>query len=284
VSATTAVAPDPVPPVLGRSGVAADVAPDVAPVDRASRPVWEGVRDITPMVIGVIPFALAIGAAVGSSSLTRGEGVLSGPVILAGAAQLSVVQMLDAGAAPLVIVLSALMINARLLLYSASLAPWFRDEPLRHRLLLALPVIDQLHFTCTPRFERGDLDERGRRAYYVGAAVWLAGAWFGTQAVAIVVGANVPDAVGLDVAAPLALVGLLAKSTVDGRSVVAAIVAAAVATAAVVLPFHSAVLVGALVGIAAGVRYDDRWGAAEPAGPATATAGAVGQEPTGGPS
>jgi predicted branched-subunit amino acid permease len=233
------------------------------------------------MVIGVIPFALAIGAAVGASSLTRGEGVLSGPVILAGAAQLSVVQMLDAGAAPLVIVLSALMINARLLLYSASLAPWFRDEPLRHRLLLALPVIDQLHFTCTPRFERGDLDERGRRAYYVGAATWLAGAWFAAQAAAIVVGANVPDAVGLDVAAPLALVGLLAKSTVDRRSVLAAIVAAAVTTVAVVLPFHSAVLVGTLAGIAAGVRSDHRRDGADRAGRATGPAGAAAPEPTG---
>lgn len=279
MSATTAVAPDP----LRRATLTPDGAPDVVDVDRVGRvrrPAWEGARDITPMVIGVIPFALAIGAAVGSSSLTRGEGVLSGPVILAGAAQLSVVQMLDAGAAPLVIVLSALMINARLLLYSASLAPWFRGEPLGRRLLLALPVIDQLHFTCTPRFERGDLDERERRAYYVGAAAWLAGAWCVAQAAAIVVGASVPDAVGLDVAAPLALVGLLAKSAVDGRSAVAAIVAAAVTTAAVVLPFHSAVLVGALVGIVAGVRYEARRGTGDPAGPATGL-DAAGQERTG---
>ena len=146
----------------------------------------DGARDITPMVIGVIPFALAVGAAIGTSDLSTAEGLASGPIILAGSAQLATVQMLDAGAAPAIIVLSALVINARLLLYGASLAPWFADRPLRTRLLLAVPVIDQMHFTCSPRFERGDLDEPGRVAYYTGAALWLCGAWIGVQAAAIV--------------------------------------------------------------------------------------------------
>lgn len=63
----------------------------------------EGARDMTPMVIGVLPFAVAIGAAVGASSLARTDGLLSGPAILAGSAQLTSVEMLDAGTAPLVI-------------------------------------------------------------------------------------------------------------------------------------------------------------------------------------
>jgi predicted branched-subunit amino acid permease len=236
----------------------------VAPLERTTSSSWrvarEGARDITPMVIGVLPFALAIGAAIGASSLGTGAGLVSGPAILAGAAQLTVVQMLDDGAAPLVIVLSALMINARILLYSASLAPWFRGESLRRRLLLALPVIDQLQFTCVPRFEQGDLDARGRRAYYVGAAAWLATAFVVTQAAAVLAGAEVPDAVHLEVAAPLALAGLLAKSTVGARAAVAAAVAALVTVIGVVLPFRSAVLVAALAGIAAGIAFDARRG------------------------
>ena len=226
----------------------------------------EGVRDITPMVIGVIPFGLAVGAAIGASDLSAAQGLVSGPTILAGAAQLTTVQMLDGGAAPLVIVLSALMINARILLYSASMAPWFRGGSLGQRLLLALPVIDQLHFTCVPRFENGDLDRRGRIAYYVGAAAWLVTAWITSQAAAILVGARVPESVGLHVAAPLALAGLLAKSLVDRRSIVAAAVAGFLVVAGAGLPFRSAVLVAALGGIGAGIIWDRRRGDdAEPA-------------------
>jgi len=219
---------------------------------RASALVLEGVRDITPMVLGVVPFALAIGAAIGSSSIPSAAGVASGPAILAGSAQLTTVQMLDAGVAPVVIIASALMINARILLYSASMAPWFREEPLRRRLLLAVPVIDQLHFTCIPRFERGDLDQRGRRLYYAGAAGWLVGAWVMAQALAVAVGARLPDAAGLRVAAPLAMAGLLARTLPDRRSVTAAASAAVLAVVGVGLPLHSTVLVAAVGGMLAG--------------------------------
>jgi branched chain amino acid efflux pump len=228
------------------------VRPNPAEVAGNRRAFADGVREVTPMVIGVIPFGLAIGAVIGTSSVGTAAGMASAPLVLAGAAQLTTIQMLDAGAAPIVIVLSALMINARLVLYSASIAGWFRDEPLGRRLALAIPVIDQLHFTCIPRFERCDLDRSGRRAYYIGAAMWLVSAWTASQWLAMLVGARVPDGVGLDVAAPLALAGLLAKSTVDRRSTVAAVGAAALVVLAVGLPFHSVLLVAALGGIAAG--------------------------------
>jgi predicted branched-subunit amino acid permease len=212
----------------------------------------EGVRDIVPMVLGVIPFALAIGAMIGTSSLSTAQGLFSGAGILAGAAQLTTIEMIEAGAAPVMIILSALMINARILLYSTALAPWFREERLGRRLLLAIPVIDQLHFTCTPRFERGDLDGRARQAYLAGAAAFLVGAWAGTQAIAIVAGARLPEWVGLQAAAPLALAGLMAKS-VNGRpAVVAALVAAVVVVVGADLPLHSAVLAAAVAGMCAG--------------------------------
>ncbi len=229
-----------------------DSASPAAVAGDTRRFMREGARDITPMVIGVIPFGLAIGAAVTTSSLSTAQGVASAPVILAGAAQLSTVQMIDAGVAPAMIVLSALLINARILLYSASIAPWFRGESMRRRLLLAVPVIDQMHFTCVPRFERGDLDARQRRAYYAGAATWLLAAWIGSQAVAITVGATLPDSVGLHVAAPLALAGLLAKSIATPAAATAAGCAVLVVTIGTGLPFHSAVLAATLAGITVG--------------------------------
>ena len=213
---------------------------------------FEGVRDITPMVMGIVPFGLAIGAAIGASSLTSAEGLFSGPVILAGAAQLATIQMLDGGTTPVVVILSAVSINARILLYSASLARWFADRPLWQRLLLALPVIDQMHFTCAPRFERGDLDRSGRAAYYVGAAAWLVLAWVASQIAALLVGAGAPQALRLDLAAPLAMVGLLAKSATGRTPVVAAVTAGLVATVGVGLPLHGSVLVATLAGMLAG--------------------------------
>ncbi len=213
----------------------------------------EGLRDITPMVVGVAPFGLAIGAAIATTSLSTGQGIFSGAAILAGASQLTVVTMLNDGVAPLVIVLSALIINARIVLYSASLAPWFRDEPLRRRLILAIPVIDQMYFTCLPRFQRHDLDRAERQAYYLAAGAFLIAGFLSTQTVAMVAGAKLPAWTGIGVMAPLALGGLLAKSVTDGRAIRAAAAAGIVAVVGAGLPFQSGILVAIAIGVTAGM-------------------------------
>lgn len=232
-----------------------------APGDRAPSlrtAAMEGARDITPMMLSVVPFALTIGAVLASSSIGTVEALVSGPLTLAGAAQLTAVQMLEDGVAPFVIIVSALLINARIILYSTAMAPWFRDESLARRLLLAIPLIDQLYFTCSARFERCDLDRRQRQAYYAGGAALLVTGWVAAQSVAIVAGARVPDGVGLDIGAPLALAGLLAKSTADRPSRVAAASAAVLVVGCVVLPFHSGVLVSTLVAMVIGTSVARR--------------------------
>jgi predicted branched-subunit amino acid permease len=215
--------------------------------------VAAGARDMTPMVIGVVPFGLAIGAMIGSSGIDPWAAAASAPLILAGAAQLTTLQMLEAGSNPVVIVASALLINLRIVLYSASLAPWFAGVRLRTRLLLSTSVIDQTHFVAVPRFEQGDLDRCGRVAYYAGASAWLVSAWLASQFVAMAVGAELPESARLDMAAPLALVGLLAKSVGTRSSALAASVGVAVATVGAGLPLHSATLVATVTGIAVAV-------------------------------
>jgi predicted branched-subunit amino acid permease len=233
---------------------------------RSSAILLEGARDMTPMVLGIVPFGIALGTTIAASSLDPWTGLASAPVILAGAAQLATVKMLDAGAAPAVIIVSALLINLRILLYSTSLAPWFADAPLRRRLLLAIPVIDQTHFLCVPRFQRGDLDLRGRTAYYAGAGGGLIVGWLGSQTVAALLGASLPAAARLDMAAPLALVGLLAKSISSRSAAAAATLAIAVTAAGVRLPVRSSTLVATVVAIAVVVGLE-RLGRAGPHDP-----------------
>lgn len=219
---------------------------------------WAGVRDMTPMVIGVIPFGLAIGATVAATTIDPWAALASAPAILAGAAQLTTIRMLEEGSNPFVIVASALLVNLRILLYSASLAPWFRGVRLRTRLLLAGSVIDQTHLVCVRRFERGDLDRRGRVAYYAGASTWLLAAWIGSQTVAVVIGAELPAAARLDMAAPFALLGLLAKSLDTRPAAVAAVTGALTVSVGAGLPFQSATLVATLAGLAIAVLLEGR--------------------------
>jgi predicted branched-subunit amino acid permease len=169
--------------------------------------------------------------------------------------------MLDTGTAPLVIVLSALLINTRLIAYGAGLAPWFATLSRRRRLLLAAPLLDQLYLAVAPRFERGDLDERGRQAYYAGAAIVTVFGWSAAQLVGVFAGAAVPDTVGLEVAAPVTFAGLLARATVSRASLTVAVAALAVGAAAGGLPYRSGPLAAAAVGVGVGcVAFPPRRG------------------------
>lgn len=229
--------------------------------DGATRPLrlsLAGARDITPMVIGVLPLGLAIGAATSTSSIPTWAGWAAGPLIFGGAAQLMAVRLLDAGAAPLVIIFSALLVNARVVMYSAAIAPWFRTASLRQRLLVAAPLIDPLYLTCAARYEHGDLDQRGRLAYYAGAAVLLLASWMGIQAVAIAIGESIPEAAGVHVAAPLAFAGMLAKATVGRPAIAAAGSAGLVAVVAAGMPYQSGITLAVVAGIIVGWIADER--------------------------
>lgn len=230
------------------------------PIDGAAPRRWrhslDGARDITPMVIGVLPLGLAIGVAISTSSIPALAGWAAGPLIFGGAAQLMAVQLLDAGAAPAVIIVSALLVNSRIVMYSAAIAPWFRTATLRQRLLVAAPLIDPLYLTCAARYERADLDQRGRLAYYAGAAVLLLASWMAIQAVAIAIGDSIPDAAGLHVAAPLAFAGMLAKATVARPAIAAASVAGLVAVTAAGMPYQSGITLAVVAGIGAGCVAD----------------------------
>jgi predicted branched-subunit amino acid permease len=239
------------------TGASADETPTVRSLALA------GARDMGPMALGLVPFGVAIGGTIASSSIGLWPALASGPIILAGAAHLATLQMLDAGVAPVVIVVSALLINLRIVLYSATLAPWFAGVPRRRRLGLAATITDQLYLLCIERFPRGDLDVRGRTAYYTGAAGCLVSIWLGAQYTAAVLGAELPAAVHLDMAAPLALTGLLARSAKTGSARVAAAAAIVVVAAGARLPLGSSILIATLGGILAaavaeGVRGVDR--------------------------
>ena len=91
--------------------------------DRSSSPRLDAVRDVTPIVLAYLPFGLALGATLAATRVSPSIAWSSSPLLFGGAAQLVSVQLLDTGANVIVVVLAALVVNARMLLYSAALAP-----------------------------------------------------------------------------------------------------------------------------------------------------------------
>ena len=165
--------------------------------------IGRAVRDALPVVLAYAPFGLALGATLSATHLPSWIAWSSSPLLFGGAAQLLAVQMLDAGAGAVLVVLGALVVNARMLLYSAALAPHTAGWPARWRWLGAYLLADPVYALAITRFTGAHADgprERLRYFFTVGLVLWPA--WLGLTGAGVLLGGVLPTSLRLDLAAP----------------------------------------------------------------------------------
>jgi predicted branched-subunit amino acid permease len=165
---------------------------------------------------------------------------------------LAATQLLAGGTPLAVVLLTALFINLRFMMYSASLRPHLASLTPPWRLAAGYLLADNAYGLCMTRFsEQPQL--AGKAGYYFGAAlpVWLT--WQATVAAGIVVGAGLPAHWRLDFAAPLAFIALTVPLLRDRAMTAAALAAAVTAVAAWNLPMRLGIALAALVGLAIGM-------------------------------
>ena len=237
-----------------------------------------GVRDVLPALPANVPFGVIAGVATVAVGVEPGQAVAFAGLLFAGAAQVAAVELLDQNAPVAVVVLTALVVNLRYLMYSASLATYLEDLSTRWKLLVAYFLLDVTYALSVARFEgRGEPNSNANpdsnagsnsnarpsstptgdgRWYYLGTAVPLWVTWVGSSIVGITFGARVPESWQLDFAIPLLFMGLLFPALDGTPSYVAGGVAGVLAVAGFGLPFDAGILVAALGGIVAGVVAD----------------------------
>jgi 4-azaleucine resistance transporter AzlC len=213
-----------------------------------------GVRDVVPMLVGVTPFAVVSGIAAVEAGLDVSQAVGLSVIVFAGASQLAALELLGQDTPIGIVVVTAVVINLRMLMYSASIAPYLRDVSARVRAGLAYVLTDQAYALSLTAF-RSDRPV-DRTAYYLGVAVALWAVWQVATVGGIVLGSGVPDAWGLEFAVPLIFLALLVPAIEDRQTGLAAVVGGAVAVAGTGLPLNLGLLVGASGGIAAGLGAD----------------------------
>ena len=215
-----------------------------------------GIRVSGPILLGIIPFALVAGISAANAGMTIIEAVGMSVFVFAGASQLAAIDLIDSNAPFVVVVATAVIINVRMLMYSASIAPYFQAFSTRVRALLAYVLTDQAYAMSVAEYER--TPDRNRLWYYTGIGFTLWIVWQLGTFVGAVVGAGVPEALGLEFALPLVFLALLVPAMKDRGTTTAAIVAGAVGLGAAVagVPLSLDLPIAAVSGILAGVTVD----------------------------
>ncbi|MDX1622053.1 MAG: AzlC family ABC transporter permease [Nitriliruptorales bacterium] len=209
----------------------------------------DALRDILPVTVSVVPFALIIGVTIArAGSLANWIGLFSGFGYYSGSAQLASVTLVAAGSTIPLVVGTTAIINARLLMYGAALQPHFQHQPAWFRWLGPHYLVDQTYALATARPELGDDPERFRR-YWVSMGAVLGGGWMLAMTTGVLAGPVLPRIEAFDFAVPAVFIGLLVPRLREKAARRPALLAAVAAVIASPLPHGLGLLVGALAGL-----------------------------------
>lgn len=217
----------------------------------------DGVRDVAPILLSVAPFGLIFGVTAAAADVPTLAAWASSFIIFAGASQIAIVEILDGGGAPAVALATAIIINARLLMYSADMGRYTVATPLRAKLSVAYLLTDQAYLVTSHRYP-DPATAPSVLPFYFGAGLSLWITWQTTTTLGMALGASVPSSWSLEFAIPLTFMALLVLAIRDKPGLVAAAVGGTVAVAAFALPYQLGLLAGAVAGVVAGM-VSERW-------------------------
>ena len=207
-----------------------------------------GVSDVLPVVVSVVPFAVVIGVAIARTAEIGGVlGVLASAGYYSGSAELASIGLVADGAGVIAVLGTTALVNARLLVYGASLQPRFRDQPGWFRWLAPHFVIDQTYAIATSRDDLGSPERF--RAYWLAAGGTLGLGWLAAITAGIVLGPVLPDLPAMGFAVPAVFLALLVPQLRTAAARRPAAVAAVVAVAASWMPHGFGLLVGVIAGL-----------------------------------
>lgn len=215
-----------------------------------------GARAIAPILLGIIPFSIITGIAAINAGIPPLEAIGMSLIIYAGAAQLAAIELVGRTAPITVIVLTAVIINLRYIMYSASLAPHFQRFSMPTKWLGAYVLTEQAYAVFIAEFQASTPSERSRKWFYLGAAISSWVVWQVGTIIGVVLGGTVPAGLSFGFAVPLTFMALLFSILDDWPTEVVALVAGGAGVLFAPLPYNLGLVTAAVVGIVVGVSID----------------------------
>lgn len=150
------------------------------PVQSPKSQYLQGVKDAAPVILGVVPVALAYAILADQAGWNAVETISMSLFVLAGSSQIMAVGMYAYGASPITIILATFILNLRHLIMSTCVLNQIRKSPVGLKLLAAYGVTDETFALFTTA------DEEKRTIFYFFGLItsvcspWIIGTIVGT--------------------------------------------------------------------------------------------------------
>lgn len=218
-----------------------------------------GVLQSLPFLLVIFPFGILFGVVATDAGLDLAQVIGFSLLVLAGASQFTAVQLLADHAPVVIIFISALVVNLRMAMYSASIAPWIGEASPRQRGLVAYLLIDQTYALSYQEYEKHPaLRVDQRLAYFFGTALVCCFPWIIATIVGATVGQAIPESWALDFAIPITFIAMIAPMLRTPAHRAATFVAIVASLIFAGLPSGLGLLVAAPLGMAAGAWVEIR--------------------------
>ena len=173
-----------------------------------SKNFFKGFADVTPLLLPVVPFGIifgAIGIELGFGPyLTYATSI----IIFSGASQIVILQLLSAGASPLIAITSSSVVSTRHLLYGAVVSQHLSHLSMYWKVGLSYLLTDLAFWVSNVYFKNNSENKFKHYDLVVsGLSLWFI--WQATTIIGIILGSIVPDELGLTFTIPLTFLALL---------------------------------------------------------------------------
>ncbi len=218
---------------------------------------WQGFRDGTPFIFVAVPFGTLFGVFATEAGLNIVQTMAFTSTVFAGAAQFAALQLLQDGTPTAIILISALAVNLRMAMYSASLTPYLGAAPLWQRAFAAYLTVDQSYACSIVQFEKEPrMTVAQRMAYFVGSVTPITPLWILATYLGAVLGTRIPESWALDFALPITFLAMIGPMMRTPAHVVAALVAIIVSLLCAGVPYNLGLLVAGCAGMMAGAQAE----------------------------
>ena len=188
----------------------------------------KGILDVSPLMIPVVPFGLIFGVLSIDIGFSPIETMGMSLIVFGGASQIVLLQLFSGGASSLVIISSVGAVNSRHLLYGAVVSEHLSDLKLFWKIVISYFLVDQAFARSNEYFKKNKDTNKYFHLFGGGITCWVI--WQTTTFLGIVLGAFIPEKLGLSFAVPLTFLALLVNDFRKLINVIVIIISGLVAT------------------------------------------------------
>ncbi len=216
---------------------------------------WSGL----PFALVLGPFGMLFGVIATEAGLDLAQVMGFSVLVIAGAAQVTALSLMNESAPVLIVVFTALAVNMRMAIYSAALVEHFGAFPLWKRAVAAYWLFDQPFAMTAVDINKNPLRSRDERfGFYLGVAIPLGILWYVVTYLGATLGDLLPTDIGMEFAIPATFLALVAPLLRSLPHLAAAFTSVAGTLVFASLPFNSGLLLAALLALIVGAEIEKR--------------------------